>query len=670
MTGINLKGRFFKPYEIKGYSYPRLSWLLLLIIISLSGCGNSEETEETVKIDVETAYPTVQTISLSGDFVGTIEANDKVSVTPRISGLVTAKYVKVGDHVNAGDILFTIDDSEYQIEKKNAEANIRSAEASLAAQKARNQETKAAAAESVATLNTKSLELENTVRTNEREENAAAARRDEYTRDSSIYDSEGRRIKENRDDAKRREEKAEDFSDYLNSLMDRYREIERSDDPKKTAEKYGVKGSDIGEETDAEAIASIYLKKKTKYDSSEQLQTAIDTSKEAERTAESEVKELDGSYSANMISKLEAEVNARLENGNIANAQEAKLLAQKLRADYELFTKNTLMADVQAKLAEGDAAVVSSDVQLATAQTDLESANLKIDRTTVKAPIDGVIQEANVEQYAIVSDQSPAYVIYGQEGKKVTFYVAEDVRDNLTNGQKVSLDKNGKQFDAEIISIGSIPDEHKKLYKICALLGKDIQELFDAGTSVKLHTTIKKEKNAITIPVGAVYYSEGKPYVFIASNGKAVKKDIVTGIYDQSDIQVISGITGEDQVIVSWTSQLKDQSELNVKNTPMKVVKTDDPEEKPLPESVVQNEDKAISASENNISADSVETKVETTDKVNIRKGPGTDQEKLETVAAGTQYVMLGEEDGWTKISYSSGEAFINSDYVKVCDNE
>lgn len=663
MIGISLKGRFFKPYEIKGHSYPRLSWLLLLIIISLSGCGNSEESEEAVKIDVETAYPTVQTISLSGDFIGTIEANDKVSVTPRISGLVTAKYVKVGDHVKAGDILFTIDDSDYQIEKKNAEANIRSAEASLAAQKARNQETKAAAAESVATLNTKSIELDNSVKTNEREENAAAIRRDGYNRDSSIYDSEGRRISENRDDAKKRKERAEDFSEHLDHLMDRYKKIERSDDPKKTAEEYGVKESDIGEETDAEAIASIYLKTQTKYDSSEQLQTAIDTSKEAEKTAESDVNELDSSYTANMISKLEAEVNARLENGNIANAQEAKLLAEKLRADYELYTKNTLMADVQAKVVEGDAAVVSSDVQLATARTDLESANLKIDRTTVKAPIDGVIQEANVEQYAIVSDQSPAYVIYGQEGKKVTFYVAEDVRDNLVNGQKVSLDKNGKQYDANIISIGSIPDEHKKLYKVCALLGNDIQELFDAGTSVKIHTTIKKEKNAVTIPVGAVYYSEGKPYVFIASNGKAEKKDIVTGIYDQSDIQVVSGITGEDQVIISWTSQLKDQSELNVKNTPKKVVKADDTEENTLPESGEQND-------ENTISDNSAETKVETTDKVNIRKGPGTDQEKLETVSAGTRYVKLGEENGWTKISYNDSEAFINSDYVKVCDNE
>ena len=82
MIGISQKGRFFKPCEIRAYRYPGLSWLLLLMIISLSGCGNSEEAEETVKIDVETAYPTIQTISLSGDFIGTIEANDKVSVTP------------------------------------------------------------------------------------------------------------------------------------------------------------------------------------------------------------------------------------------------------------------------------------------------------------------------------------------------------------------------------------------------------------------------------------------------------------------------------------------------------------------------------------------------------------------------------------------------------------
>ncbi len=670
MIGISQKGRFFKPCEIRAYRYPGLSWLLLLMIISLSGCGNSEEAEETVKIDVETAYPTIQTISLSGDFIGTIEANDKVSVTPRISGVVTEKYVKAGDHVKAGDILFTMDDSEYQIEKKNAEANIRSAEAALAAQKARNQETKAAAAESAATLNTKSLELNNSVRSNEREEYAAAVRKDGYIRDGCLYDSEGRRLRDDRDDAKKREKKAEEFSDHLNSIMDRYKKIEKSDDPKATAKKYGVKDSDIQEATDAETIASIYLKTKTKYDSSEQLQTAIEASKEAERTAESDIRELDGSYSANMISRIEAEINARVENGNIANAQDAKLLAEKLRADYELFTKNTIIADVQAKVAEGDAAVVSSDVQLATARTELESANLKIDHTVVKSPINGIIQETNVEKYSMASDQSPAYVIYGQEGKKVTFYVAEDVRDNLANGQRVSVEKNGQQYDAEIITIGSIPDDQKKLYKVSALLGKETQELFDAGISVKLRTSIKKEKNAVTIPVGAVYYSEGKPYVFIASNGKAVKKDIVTGIYNQSDIQVISGISAEDQVIISWTSQLKDQSELNIKNKPMRVVKTENIEEEVKPEIKEEKEDEAVSDPEDSAYDDTSVTKIETTDKVNIRKGPGTDQEKLETVNAGTQYGKLGEEDGWTKISYNDGEAFINSDYVKECDDE
>ena len=195
-----------------------------------------------------------------------------------------------------------------------------------------------------------------------------------------------------------------------------------------------------------------------------------------------------------MISRIEAEINARVENGNIANAQDAKLPAEKLRADYELFTKNTIIADVQAKVAEGDAAVVSSDVQLATARTELESANLKIDHTVVKSPINGIIQETNVEKYSMASDQSPAYVIYGQEGKKVTFYVAEDVRDNLANGQRVSVEKNGQQYDAEIITIGSIPDDQKKLYKVSALLGKETQELFDAGISVKLQNLHKERK--------------------------------------------------------------------------------------------------------------------------------------------------------------------------------
>ncbi len=389
---------------MKNQRYVLIVSVLLLISLSLCGCNKSEETGEVVRIDVEAVYPVQKDISLSGNFIGTIEAGRKIPITPQISGVVTSKLHKAGDHVKKGDVLFTIDDTEWRLAKNNAEANIRSAEITLQAQQARNEETKTSVNESLATMNSRSLELANNISSSEREAYAAAARKDAYCRDSGIYRDEAKRIDELKNDAQNRADSAKRFTDHLKGYKNIYHEIASSSDPVSTAKKYGLSDAEIGTEKDAAAIALIYLNTKTQYESPDQLQTAIDASSEAERSAASEKNELNSSSAANTASRIEAELNAMLEAGNIAGAQEAKALAQKLSTDYELFTKATMLADAQAKLREGDAAVASSDVQLISAKNELEAANLKLGYATVCSPIDGMIQEDNIEQFVLRSD--------------------------------------------------------------------------------------------------------------------------------------------------------------------------------------------------------------------------------------------------------------------------
>ena len=167
-----------------------------------------------------------------------------------------------------------------------------------------------------------------------------------------------------------------------------------------------------------------------------------------------------------------------------------------------------------------------------------------------------------------------------------------------------------------------------------------------------------------------MYYSEGKPYVYVAEDGKAVKKDIQTGLFDDRDIQVISGITEDDQLIVSWTAQLKDQADINVKNTPAKPAK-EAPASKETATEEAGNETQPQGSTQpetENAPAPAEQKMIETTDRVNIRKGPGKDTDKLKTVPAGSRFEKTEETDGWTKIIFDGKEGYIKSEYVRECN--
>ncbi|MBQ7841538.1 MAG: efflux RND transporter periplasmic adaptor subunit [Lachnospiraceae bacterium] len=105
---------------IKGIS------LLMAASLIFSGCSSSEtirteeEAEETAAIAVKAAEAERGTLTISNEFVGTVSAQQEVSIIPLVSGEVDAVYFEVGDEVQAGDVLFHIDDEAAKLQEESA----------------------------------------------------------------------------------------------------------------------------------------------------------------------------------------------------------------------------------------------------------------------------------------------------------------------------------------------------------------------------------------------------------------------------------------------------------------------------------------------------------------------------------------------------------------------
>ena len=102
-----------------------------LVSLSLVSCGNEkveEETEESAVITVKVASPEVRSVAIDSRFAATIET-DTVNVVPMVAGEVTSKHFEVGDHVEEGDLLFTIDDEAAKIAVTQANAALTTAKA-------------------------------------------------------------------------------------------------------------------------------------------------------------------------------------------------------------------------------------------------------------------------------------------------------------------------------------------------------------------------------------------------------------------------------------------------------------------------------------------------------------------------------------------------------------
>lgn len=108
--------------------------VLLLIAVStlLFSCGGKQKptiTREKVykTMTVEAAERTLKT-----DYAASISGCQTVEIRPQISGMITDILINEGDFVSKGQLLFIIDQTSYMAAYEIAQANVKSAEASLA----------------------------------------------------------------------------------------------------------------------------------------------------------------------------------------------------------------------------------------------------------------------------------------------------------------------------------------------------------------------------------------------------------------------------------------------------------------------------------------------------------------------------------------------------------
>ena len=116
------------------YSLSRKQWgiLILLVIIvpiiynKTSGFITGMIQKQAMKMpkEVEVDTPHIESVNVSAEATGRVEAKYSVDLVARVPGFLIKKYFKEGDFVKKGQLLFQIDPREYQIEVNNSLANV------------------------------------------------------------------------------------------------------------------------------------------------------------------------------------------------------------------------------------------------------------------------------------------------------------------------------------------------------------------------------------------------------------------------------------------------------------------------------------------------------------------------------------------------------------------
>ena len=200
------------------------------------------------------------------------------------------------------------------------------------------------------------------------------------------------------------------------------------------------------------------------------------------------------------------------------------------------------------------------------AKSSLELTKNNLDKCNLRAPDNGVIGHRNIEpgQSAIGSSLAPIELVK-IETVMVKVSVPENEISKFKKGLKASFSVsalNDKQFEGEVTNISPVADAISRTYPIKITVKNANLEL-KPGMVCDVALDLKCEKEIVVIPYNAVTTGkDGKPFVFVVStDNKTVKKQTVTtGNYQDSGIEVLSGLTIGVTIVVEGKEKLSDNS--------------------------------------------------------------------------------------------------------------
>lgn len=228
-------------------------------------------------------------------------------------------------------------------------------------------------------------------------------------------------------------------------------------------------------------------------------------------------------------------------------------------------------AKASASLTEGviapqSEASAKAAVDQAKAAMDLAAKSLS--DCTVTAPISGYIASKNANIGQTAAQGVAAFSIKNSDAVDIEINVTESAISSINVGTKAKINiKSAKLEDIEgTVSVaGEAKNDTTGMYTVKVTIPNSDGKI-KVGMMADVLLVTDKVENALVIPQNALLQSGDEMYVYTADGSKAVKKTVETGVTDGEMVEILSGLSSGDMVIVDGKEYLSE------KNNDIKVV--------------------------------------------------------------------------------------------------
>ncbi|MGE5188932.1 MAG: efflux RND transporter periplasmic adaptor subunit [Gemmatimonadota bacterium] len=276
-----------------------------------------------------------------------------------------------------------------------------------------------------------------------------------------------------------------------------------------------------------------------------------------------------------MARRVEAEERYAADSARAA-ANLRKSGDDRARAE-ELFRRGFLskaemdQADTALANAEADARIAAlGEVNVKAIDREVDSLKARVDgarasaaalaarerKMTVSAPFGGIVTKRSVEVGETAQPGSPLFVLADPRDIMIEAPIDESEAAKVRVGQKVRLFPDsylGETFAGEVSEVMPTIEPSKEVSRANTIRVKPLSppKPLRLGMSVDVEVVTGRKDDALQVPSSAIMEREAKKFVYVVHGGKAVRRDVTTGIANWDRTEILSGLSAGDAVVTS-----------------------------------------------------------------------------------------------------------------------
>jgi membrane fusion protein (multidrug efflux system) len=183
-----------------------------------------------------------------------------------------------------------------------------------------------------------------------------------------------------------------------------------------------------------------------------------------------------------------------------------------------------------------------------------ETIGFEYEEGFIKSPINGNVATVMVDVGAMVTPQAPVAVVMDYARVQVKFNVAEANMNCIKKNDRIAVQIDAipnADFQGTISEVTPVVDPMTRTFGVTAIINNS-KRLLRPGMTARVTINLGAKNDVLVIPRDALL--DG--YLFVVSDSTAERRDVISGIVGDKNVEIISGVSDGERVVVVGQQRL------------------------------------------------------------------------------------------------------------------